>query len=73
MRLLVVGSDGLIGGALVPALRARGYTTVGTTRRPAKVVARRTVFLNLASDTPWSLPDADVTVIFQRLNSRPHT
>jgi dTDP-4-dehydrorhamnose reductase len=59
MRVLVVGIDGAIGGALATALRARGHRVVGTSRRkPNKT--DDILLLDLAE--PMKSPVADVNV-----------
>ncbi|MGO9719801.1 MAG: sugar nucleotide-binding protein [Methylocella sp.] len=61
MRAIVIGTDGLIGSALAKALRARGDSVVGTTRRD-KGAAPNDLFLDLAdpSESGALLPEADV-------------
>ncbi len=63
MRVLVVGVDGGIGGALAAALRRRGDTVFGTTRRPG-APAQEIVVLDLAgSDVDTvALPRTDIAV-----------
>jgi dTDP-4-dehydrorhamnose reductase len=61
LRAIVIGTDGLIGGALSKALRARGDFVVDTTRR---VKGRKPDQLILDLSDPYesgvALPDADV-------------
>ena len=59
MRVLVVGGDGLIGGALVARLRETGHEVLATSRRPGAEWP-----LDLAAaPASWTLPDADAVVI----------
>ena len=61
MRAIVIGTDGLIGGALAEALRARGDSVVGTTRRD-KGAGPNELFLDLADplESGAALPEAEV-------------
>jgi dTDP-4-dehydrorhamnose reductase len=63
MRVLVVGADGLIGGALSSELKRRGHAVTGTTRRAQGAHECSSVFLDLAADRLAPVPPADVTVI----------
>jgi len=63
MRVLVVGGDSVIGSALIPALRGRGHSPTGTTRRRTPINLKETVFVDLASDESAALPDTDAMVI----------
>lgn len=59
-RWLVVGVDGLIGGALVTALAASGRSVTGTTRRKDTTHAP----LDLAADPgEWTLPPGDIAIL----------
>ena len=60
MRAIVIGSDGIIGGALTGALADDGHAVYGTTRRPERVRENR-LFLDLAADVERvALPDVDI-------------
>jgi dTDP-4-dehydrorhamnose reductase len=61
LRAIVIGTDGLIGGALAEALRARGDAVVGTTRRD-KGASPNALFLDLADpfESGAALPEAEV-------------
>ena len=61
MRVIVIGTDGLIGSALAGALRARGDAVVGTTRR-GKRTGPNELFLDLADprESGAALPEAEV-------------
>lgn len=68
MRVIVVGIDGLVGGALATTLSARGNTVYGTTRRASQVRPGRIDFLDLAEPT-FDLPPADVAFICAAMTS----
>lgn len=69
MRAIVVGIDSLVGRALAEALRARGDTVFGTTRR-TDAVSSDTSLLDLAGDTRIvDLPPADVAFICAAVTS----
>jgi dTDP-4-dehydrorhamnose reductase len=61
LRVIVIGTDGLIGSALAGALRARGDAVVGTTRRE-KGTGPNELFLDLADprESGAALPEAEV-------------
>jgi dTDP-4-dehydrorhamnose reductase len=61
LRAIVIGTDGLIGGALAGALWARGDSVVGTTRRD-KGAGPNALFLDLADplESGAALPEAEV-------------
>jgi dTDP-4-dehydrorhamnose reductase len=63
LRVVIIGVDGAIGAALAPTLRANGHSVTGTTRRQANIEPPRTLFLDLATETPILVPDVDVVVI----------
>lgn len=70
MHAIVVGIDGLVGHALAEALRARGDTVYGTTRRRDAVSSGATWLLDLATDTSdVDLPPADVAFICAAVTS----
>lgn len=62
MRVVVVGSDGLIGKALGGRLRQRAHAVVGTTRRAEQADGDERLFLDLAATTLPPLPAADIAV-----------
>lgn len=53
MRAMVIGSDGLVGSALLSALAAEGIDVIGTTRRADRADGKRIVYFDLAA------PDID--------------
>ncbi|MDR1521149.1 MAG: NAD-dependent epimerase/dehydratase family protein, partial [Planctomycetota bacterium] len=55
--VLVVGTDGFIGSALIRGLSARGFDCLGTTRRPERVSSRR-LYLDLTRQEEFALPKA---------------
>ncbi len=56
--VLVVGSDGIIGGELARQLRYEGKTLIETTRRPKSVSGSR-IFLDLEGDiSEWRIPES---------------
>lgn len=59
--MIVIGTDGLIGGALAEALRERGDSVIGTTRRD-KGAGPNELFLDLADphESGAALPEAEV-------------
>lgn len=57
MRLLVIGQDSAIGGALAAAAAGRGDTVIGTSRRNGAPFK-----LDLGTQTFAALPDADMAV-----------
>jgi dTDP-4-dehydrorhamnose reductase len=61
LRAIVIGTDGLIGGALAELLRARGDSVIGTTRRNKRTGPNQ-LFLDLADprESGAALPEADV-------------
>lgn len=61
MRVMIVGGDGVIGGALATELVRRGEELITTSRRAT--LAPGHVFLDLAGDIPNDLPECDVAVI----------
>jgi dTDP-4-dehydrorhamnose reductase len=63
MRAIVVGVDGLIGGALLAELRARGENAIGTTRRRERVRAGDTFFFDLLNPEIEEFRSADVVFI----------
>lgn len=69
MRAIVVGIDSLVGRSLADALRARGDTVHGTTRR-ADRVSGGTSLLDLSRDTSGvDLPPADVAFVCAAVTS----
>src|SRR5262245_3977180 len=47
MRILVVGATGAVGGQLIPSLRKRGHTVVGTSR----TLSKRDVLERMGAET----------------------
>lgn len=68
--VLIVGGDGLVGGALATRLVALGYKVLTTTRR-ADAVGRQRAFLDLSGDVgKWAPPDApNMTVLCSAVTS----
>ena len=63
-RVLVIGVDGLIGGALADALAARHVPTIGTSRRAAsRSTTRRHLDLTIPSGVETLVHEADVAVL----------
>jgi dTDP-4-dehydrorhamnose reductase len=60
MRVLVIGGDGLIGGALTNALEKRGDIVIATTRRPLHKGGR--LFLDLQNTKAVPVPRVDVAI-----------
>ena len=63
-KVLIIGQDGLIGSMMMRAFAARGWTIMGTTRRPDP--AGRAIALDLAdanSARTMPLPEADVVLL----------
>ena len=55
-RILIVGSDGMIGSALMSYLNNAGETVIGTTRRQADISSLKR-YLDLSEDTyKWIIP-----------------
>ncbi|WP_413992696.1 SDR family oxidoreductase [Labrys okinawensis] len=69
MRAIVIGSDGLVGGALFSALAAGGLDVIGTTRRFDRVVAGRTVHFDLTEPDIAGIPSADIVFICAAMTS----
>jgi dTDP-4-dehydrorhamnose reductase len=63
MRVLVVGGDGELGGALAAALPAKGVTVASTTRRSERAAGRILVDLAAPPATWPPLPETDAAVI----------
>lgn len=63
-RYLVVGADSLIGAGLVELLREVGMHVTGTTRRPASVDARSSLFLDLAGESAKTFRSSGYSVAF---------
>lgn len=67
-ELLIVGSDGQVGSALLAAAHAQGRAALGTTRRLSPLMrlgwqeAER-IWLDLEKPLPDELPPADVAII----------
>jgi len=61
VKAIVIGSDGVVGGALTQALADDGHVVYGTTRRPGRVGENR-LFLDLAAADIGhvALPDVDI-------------
>ena len=70
MRVIVIGTDGLIGSALAGALRARGDAVVGTTRRD-RGTGPNELFLDLADprESGAALPEAEVCFLCEALTN----
>jgi dTDP-4-dehydrorhamnose reductase len=65
LRAIVIGTDGLIGGALAQALRKHGDSVIGTTRLNKRTGPNQ-LFLDLADprESGAALPEADVCFLF---------
>lgn len=60
-RVLVIGADGFVGGALVEGLRSKGRYVLGTSRHLMKTT-EDVSFLDLAQDVSEWIPPAEVSV-----------
>lgn len=69
MRAMVIGSDGLVGSALLSALAAEGIDVIGTTRRADRADGKRIVYFDLAAPDMAPLPSAEVAIICAAITS----
>ncbi len=58
MRIVITGASGLIGSALVPALRAVGHEAIALVRRPVQLPAERTWNPSAIDSKPFENADA---------------
>jgi dTDP-4-dehydrorhamnose reductase len=70
MRSIVIGADGIVGGALLQALKRRGEIAYGTTRRSTRVTEFKLVLDLAASNVDEVLlPDADIAYFCAAITS----